>query len=426
MVAKEKNQLIVFDVDGVLIPKNMFFFQVGRMLGFFGLMQILLYRFLYEMGICSLNVSLKGIFGRLRWQKMERLVEVFDRIPTGTRLQSFFVQIRERNYRIALFSSSLPTGVVKRLADNLGADYAFGVDVCVNAVGEITGEICGEIIEVNGKMKVLQKILTLEGLTLQDCVVVARDKSNRCLFTAEVKKVGYNPNFRIRVKSDYVIMSKLSNILPILNGEKVKRSFPSVNDFVREIIHAAGITMPIIAHIIGVLPVAIFISAISIIYFTSEVARLCGKNLPLISTITRHAASQSEFYGFAAAPLYYAIGILITLTVFPYPVSAAAIATFTLGDSAASIFGGTIGIRLPFNKGKTLEGSFSGFIFAFFASSLFIAPWFATIGSSLLIALWFAAIGAAIAMFIEYLPVPINDNLLIPITTAMALMLIIY
>jgi dolichol kinase len=306
----------------------------------------------------------------------------------------------------------LPTCIVKRLADCLGVDYAFGIDVGVNAAGEITGEVSGESIEVNGKMKILQKILSFEGLTLHDCTVVAKDRSNSCLFMGAVKKVGYNPNFIIRVKSDYVVMSKLAGVLPFLSEAHVKRSFPSVNDFVRENIHAAGIVMPIIAHVIGVLPVAIFIGVLSIVYFVSEVARLYGRNLPLISTITRHAASQSELYGFAAAPLFYALGILFTLLVFPYPVSAAAIAIFTLGDSVASIFGGTLGIRLPFNKGKTLEGSLSGFVFAFLASSLFVAP-------------WIAAIGAAFAMFIEYLPVPVNDNILIPIVTASALMLLI-
>ncbi|MDR2699680.1 MAG: hypothetical protein LBC12_02535 [Nitrososphaerota archaeon] len=412
MAVKEKTQFIVFDVEGVLIPKNMFFFQVGRALGFFALMQILLCRLLYEAGIYSLANSLKRIFGKMRGQKIENLQNIFDKIPATPMLQSLFRQIKEKNYRIALISSSLPTIIVKRFADRLGADYAYGIDDCVNTAGEITGKVGGEVIKVNGRMKILQKILTKEGLTLHDCTVVAKDQNTLCLFTTAVKKVGYNPNFIIRIKSDYVVMGKLESILPIIGGERVKRSFPSVNDFVRENIHAAGIVMPIMAHIIGVLPVAIFIGVLSIVYFTSEFARLCGKNLPLISTVTRHAASPSELYGFAAAPLFYALGILFTLLVFPYPVNAAAIAIFTLGDSAASVFGGLLGIRLPFNKGKTLEGTLSGFIFAFLASSLFIAP-------------WIAAIGAVIAMFVEYLPVPVNDNILIPIVTATALTLLI-
>jgi dolichol kinase/phosphoserine phosphatase len=414
MGVKEEKQLVVFDVEGVLIPKNMFFFQMGRKLGFFALIQILLYKLCYDVGIFSLEESLRRIFGKLRGQKIEVLESVLEGILAVSMLQNFFDQLKKWNCRTALVSSSLPTCIVERLADKLGADYAFGVDVCVNALGELTGEIGGDSIEVNGKIKILRKMLVLEGLTLQDCMVVAMDKSCRCLFVREVKKVGYNPNFIIRVKSDYVVMGKLSSVLPLLSDKKrkVKRSFPSFNNFVRENIHAAGIFMPIFAHLAGVLPVAIFIGVLAIVYFISEISRLCGRNLPLISAITRNAASQSEFYGFTAAPLYYALGILVTLIVFPYPVNAAAIAAFTLGDSVASIFGGTVGVRLPFNKGKTLEGSFAGFIFAFFACCLFVAP-------------WIAVVGAAFAMFVEYLPVPVNDNLLIPIVTAIVLTLIV-
>jgi dolichol kinase/phosphoserine phosphatase len=412
MAVKEKKRLIVFDVEGVLIPKNMFVYKVGRTLGFFKLMQILLYGFLYEIGASSLDQTLKRVFKKLEGVKMKTLLCVFDQIPAIPRLQNFFAQVKARHYHVALISSGLPTVIVKQLADCLGAEYAYGIDVCLNAEGELTSEISGEAISANGKMKIVKQILALEGLTLSDCVIVADDRNNRCLFRPETKKIGYNPDFFIRIKSDHVVIGKLSSILPILDDNKIKRSFPSTNDLVREDIHAAGFFMPVIAELVGVAPVAVFILALSTVYLISELARLDGKNIPLISAVTRHAASQSELYGFAAAPLYYAFGILLTLLVFPFPASAAAVAIFALGDSTASIFGGLIGKSLPFNKGKTLEGSLSGFVFAFLAGCLFVAP-------------CVAAVGAAVAMFVEYLPLPVNDNVLLPMVTAAFLMLLV-
>lgn len=412
MVAGENKRLIVFDVEGVLIPKNMFLYKAGRTLGLLKLLEILWFGFLYEIGVSSLESSLRRIYSKLKGQKIEKLISVFDQIPATPRLQTLFGQIKLRNFRVALISSGLPTAIVKRLADCLGADYAYGIDVGVDAEGRLTGEISGEAIQSNGKLKILQRILAVEGLLLSDCVMVADDRNNSCLYTPLAKKIGYNPDFIIRVKSDYVVMGKLAGLLPILDNRKVKRSFPSANDLVREDIHAAGFFMPVIAGIVGVIPVAVFISVLSILYLVSELARLDGKNLPIISAVTRHAASQSELYGFAAAPLYYAFGILFTLLVFPFPVNAAAIAIFALGDSTASIFGGLLGIRLPFNKGKTLEGSLAGFVFAFLAGCLFVSP-------------WIALVGAAVAMFVEYLPLPVNDNILIPIVTASVLMFLI-
>ena len=102
-------------------------------------------------------------------------------------------------------------------------------------------------------------------------------------------------------------MAKLSQILPIIDGKTQKHSFPSTNDLVREDIHAAGFFMPVIAGLIGVPAVAAIIIVISAIYSVSELLRLEGKEFSIISAVTRHAASQSELHGFAAAPLYFAL-----------------------------------------------------------------------------------------------------------------------
>ena len=169
--------------------------------------------------------------------------------------------------------------------------------------------------------------------------------------------------------------------------------------------------MPVIAGLITVPAVATIIILISILYTISELRRLEVRELRLVSAVTRHAASESELYGFAAAPLYFAFGIVATLLLFPFHVGGAAIAMFCFGDSAASLFGGLISTSLPFNKGKTWEGSLAGFLFAFLAGTFFVSP-------------WLALVGAAIAMTIEVLPLPLNDNVLIPVITGAALTLI--
>jgi phytol kinase len=243
--------------------------------------------------------------------------------------------------------------------------------------------------------------------------VVADDRNNSCIFLSGMQKIGYNPDFVLRVKADKVVIGKLSGILPIIDGKPKQRSLPSKNDMVRETIHASGFFVPVLAGLIGIPAVALMICVVSALYLLSEISRMNRKNLPVISAITRNAALQAELYEFAAAPLYFAIGILITLLLFPAPVNGAAIAIFALGDSTASIFGGLISKKpLPFNKGKTVAGSLVGFFFAFLAASYFISP-------------ALALVGAVVAMTIESLPLPINDNILIPLGTGLALMLIL-
>lgn len=407
MAATQKPRLVVFDVEGVLIPKNRFFFEVGKRLGIFALIRMLFYGFLYEAGLTRLESALKRIFRELRGVELDELYSIFSKIPATPFLQNIFCQIKARNCKIALISSGLPTVIVKKLAYALGADYAYGIEVEVR--GErLTGEIGGDAIGLNGKKKILQEILALEGLSLGDCVVVADDRNNRCIFLPSVLKIGFNADFVLRVKSDRVVNGKLSGILPIIDGKPHKRAFPSTNDLVREDIHAAGFFIPIIAGLIGVPIVAAIIVAVTLVYTVSELYRLEGRELPVISTITRHAASQSELHGFAAAPLYFAFGIFLTLVLFPTHAGGAAIAMFCLGDSAASLFGGQITSSLPFNKGKTIEGSLAGFFFAFLAGTFFVSP-------------VLALVGAAIAMTIEVLPLPVNDNILVPVFTGLAL-----
>ena len=413
MVSSEKPRLVVFDVEGVLIPKNRFIFEVGKSVGFFELVKLLFLGFLYEVGILKLESALKRIFKNLRGTSLENMMTIFGCIPATPYLHNFFCQIKARNFKIALISSGIPTVIVEKLAVALGADYAYGVEVETKD-GKLTGEIWGDAITKNGKLKILKRILKQENFLPKDCVVVADDRNNRCILLPDSLKIGFNPDFVLRVKADRVVNGKLSGILPIIDRKKHKRSFPSANDLVREDIHASGFFVPVIAGLIGIPVVASIIIVIAVIYTFSELLRLEGRELPLVSSITRHAASQSELYGFAAAPLYFAFGIVATLLLFPYrETGGAAIAMFCFGDAAASLFGGLISTSLPFNKGKTWEGSLAGFLFAFLAGTFFVSP-------------WLALAGAAIAMTIEVLPLPLNDNILIPVITGAALTLMTF
>jgi dolichol kinase/phosphoserine phosphatase len=405
-------KLVVFDVEGVLIPKNRFLFELGKSLGLRQLMIVLLLGFLYEIGAISLKSALKHIFNSARGIKIEKLLQIADKIPVVSDAKEVFDQLGAQGCKTALISSGMPTIIVNRLAVKLGADYGLGFDMGVNN-WVLTGEIWGSAIERNGKLQVLSQILQTEGLSTSDCAVVADDRNNVAIFLRDAQKIGYNPDFRILLKADDVVTNELSKILPALTGKPEQLALPSRSDFLRETIHASGAFVPVLCSFTGVPAVALMICIVIVFYVVSELLRMSGKNLPLISTVTHHAASQAELCEFTAAPIYFAVGILLALLLFPAPISGAAIAIFALGDSTASIFGKLIPKKpLPFNKGKTLGGSLCGFFFAFLAG-LFFVP------------LVKALVGAVVAMAIECLPLPLNDNVLIPLCTGAVLTLII-
>jgi dolichol kinase/phosphoserine phosphatase len=375
-------------------------------------MKVFFYGFLYETGLFRLKAALKNIFRITRGMKTETLMQVAAKVPLVPGAKEVFSQLKAQGYKTALVSSGLPTLAVKVIGSEVGADYAFGFEIGVEG-DTLTGEIWGDVIERNGKFKVLNQIVTEECLTTNDCAVIADDRNNASIFLKEALKIGYNPDFVLRIKADHVVMGRISKVLTVINGEPKHRVRPSRNDVLRELIHASGIFVPVVAILIGIPIVAASIIIVLGFYGASEYLRTEGKKMPLIYAITRKAASPTELYQLVLAPVYFALGILFTLLVFPSPANYAAIAIFAFGDSAASIFGSTLSrTPLPFNKDKSLEGSLGGFLFAFLAGSIFVSP---------LIAL----VGAAIAMFVEYLPLPINDNLLIPLFTGLALTLML-
>jgi len=148
------------------------------------------------------------------------------------------------------------------------------------------------------------------------------------------------------------------------------------------------------------------------LYIVSEVARLQGINFPILSTTTWKAANKPEYYEFATAPIFFALGIMFSLILFPAPAGYACVAILTLGDGFATIFGRKFGsVSFPFNKGKNVEGSVFGFLFASVGAMLFVDP-------------VKALVGAALGMFMECLPLPLSDNLTIPLASGLVLTVI--
>jgi len=186
----------------------------------------------------------------------------------------------------------------------------------------------------------------------------------------------------------------------------------SGNILLRKTIHLSGFFVPLIfAPIFNVYLLSAALLLICVVYATSEVARSRGINFPVFSVVTRKAAKTVlEINSFAVAPVTFALGIVFALLLFPPPIAYASIAVLTLGDGVACVFGVIFGkTPLFYNRNKTVEGFICGFVFAFLGSILFVNP-------------VNALIAVGVGMTVESIPFPIEDNLLIPLSSGMALM----
>jgi HAD superfamily phosphoserine phosphatase-like hydrolase len=406
--------LAVFDVEGVLIPKRLYLLQqASKRRGVLQMFHIAFMGFLYEIGVFSLERALKAVYRLFAGVEQEEFYRTLQAMPLIPGVVEVFQRLKAKGYDIALISSGLPGFLVAALATRLGADYAYGIDLEV-VDGEVTGKIGGGVIEARGKAKVLEGLLTEKGYVRERCLVVADDRNNLPMFPLAARTIGYNADALVVAACDYAVRGSLLDVLPFLETPVTPRTASYTrHDALREVIHMGSFLIPLLCHFFNVnrFAVAGIILATAVVYAFSELARGVGLRVPPFTTVTNLVAVGGEQWGFATAPLFFALGICVALTLVPPPTGFAAITILTLGDGTARLVGKKLGRRaIPYNKAKKLEGTGAGTLVAAAASLLFVAP--------------AKAVAAAISsMVVETLPLPINDNLLIPLVAAAVLTL---
>jgi len=409
---EKQNRLVAFDVEGVIIPKASFLlFGIIAEKGLYAFIKAAFFGFLYEAHLISIKCLLKNLYRTMEGISLERFLDLFERTPLTPGVKDVFKELKGYGFKIALVSSSIPRVALERLAERLGADFVSGLEVGLFG-GKLNGEIWGDVIERGGKAIALKRILNNGEMPFHYCIGVADDRNNIPLFQLCDLKIGYNPDFFLSRKSDYIVRGELLGIIPIIRGEPMESGayVSSESSILREVIHLSGFSVPLICiSMVNRYVVALLIIFVTVLYAVSEIRRMSGRSTPLISYITFKAAGKSEYQEFVTAPILYALGIVISLLIFPEPVGYVAVTILTLGDGAASVFGQKFGKRgVPFNRDKSFEGAACGFLFAFFGSLLFIDPLRALITS-------------AVGMLAEVIPSLINDNLTVPLLSGLVL-----
>lgn len=116
---------------------------------------------------------------------------------------------------------------------------------------------------------------------------------------------------------------------------------------------------------------------------------------------------------------YTLVASLIAFLVFPRDIAVVAISFLAVGDVMATIVGKQIGRTRLLGKGKTLEGSLACFISCLIVGLIF---YYAGLDVGLL-TIAVGALGATIAEAIP-LPLPLNDNLTIPLFAGLVMIAI--
>ncbi|MGP1587742.1 MAG: diacylglycerol/polyprenol kinase family protein [Treponemataceae bacterium] len=193
-----------------------------------------------------------------------------------------------------------------------------------------------------------------------------------------------------------------------LSGINVRRYANDVlKELFRKSIHICAAFVPLLLKHFYLLTLSLLLFAI-FLYLICESLRFCGKNVPIISTITQTAARKRDQDKFVLGPITLALGIFTTACIFDPKSAAVGIYALALGDGLASLVGKIFGISYLYKmQGKTAEGSLACF------AAIFISCFLLTKNSSAALVIAFTG------MFVELLPLKDFDNLFIPLLLAL-------
>jgi len=184
----------------------------------------------------------------------------------------------------------------------------------------------------------------------------------------------------------------------------------------RKLLHiSVGSAFPILALFFPlkiIIPLLIIVTAA---YLAFDLARLGFPVISRLPLFNRVALKKQETKGLTGST-FLLLSSLLVFCVFKKEIAIISILFLSFGDPIASLVGEMRGRKRLW--GKSIEGSLSFFLTASLIG-LLLTP---ILGISPLIIL----VGAIMATFIELLPLPLDDNLIIPPFAAGVMTLIYY
>ena len=184
------------------------------------------------------------------------------------------------------------------------------------------------------------------------------------------------------------------------------------NEFARKAIHLSNAIIPLSYYYFfpNKIDMIIILSSFLIFCFFTEIYR---KNNPILSRVFSNwiefMMRDEEKKGDLTGATWVFVGALFTILLVPDPFNIISLLFLSFGDTFAAI----IGMKFPYIKlgKKTLSGSIAGFFACLSIGLLIDSP----VNYEIII------LGAFMAMFIEILPLPINDNVSIPIISGLSM-----
>ena len=188
----------------------------------------------------------------------------------------------------------------------------------------------------------------------------------------------------------------------------------SINEYKRKLIHVFNLIIPL--SYLYVFPekwqIIKVLTSLMILFILTDIFRhKIGWIQSIFKYFFNSMLRSHEMDGKLTGATWVIIGAVITITLFSKPVAIIALIFMSLGDAAAGLIGQRFGIHKIGDK--TWEGFFGGLIICIIIALNF--PY---------LPLMVSLIGAISAMILELIPIPLDDNFIIPLGSGAIMMML--
>jgi dolichol kinase len=173
-----------------------------------------------------------------------------------------------------------------------------------------------------------------------------------------------------------------------------------IHELKRKAVHLTSIIIVLVYLAFGKQAVLLLLTVYLIAILEIEYFRIeWGKKLPLVHSLLRE--KEADRLG---GHVFFVMGCIIAISVFPEEITSAAILMTTFGDASAAIFGKAFGRTwIPGLTNRAVEGCAAEFIVDVVIGAIFLSNWIVVL------------VMAGTATVVETLANKMDDNLLIPL-----------
>lgn len=192
-----------------------------------------------------------------------------------------------------------------------------------------------------------------------------------------------------------------------MSNEVISNNINSIKEFQRKSLHFLTILYPLLYNLLSYRLSVIISAGVLVIDLIFETLRLLYPSINKIILSLFHGMYREKEKENISTLIWTLSGAFITILLFSDNKNVVTLSLLYLvfGDSIAAIVGVKFGKVKLGSRGKSLEGSIAFFVVAFLCGMLFFR--------------WdIALIGALVSTAIEFTPLPMDDNFVLPIISA--------